>query len=86
MALVDASFDTKNEKELTQYLERNSSLKELDLSWNTMSQKAYIEILKCVVENNNLLTLNLAHNTLIHDPKIFTSQTEESKAIRKDKM
>jgi Ran GTPase-activating protein (RanGAP) involved in mRNA processing and transport len=85
-ALVDAKFDTKNERELIDYLKKNTTLLELDLSWNNMSQQAYIDILKCVVENNNLLTLNLAHNTLIHDPKTFTSETEESKAIKTDKM
>ena len=46
MALVDASFDDKNEKELVKYLNENGTLKELDLSWNEMSQKAYVNILK----------------------------------------
>jgi len=32
-----------------------------------------------------LLTLNLAHNTLIRDPNGFT-KTEEAKAIKKEKM
>ena len=65
LALVDASFDFKNEKELVSYLKYNNTLKELDLSWNQMSQKAYVNILKCIVENNNLLMLNLSHNVLI---------------------
>ena len=60
-------------------------MKELDLSWNSMSQQAYVDILKCIVANNNLLNLNLAHNTLIKDPSGFT-KTEEAKAIKKDKM
>ena len=52
-----------------------------------MSQKAYVNILKCVVENNNLLMLNLSHNVLIHDPKSFaTKQTEQAKDMQKDRM
>ena len=37
LALVDASFDERNEKELVSYLKHNNTLKELDLSWNQMS-------------------------------------------------
>lgn len=37
LALVDASFNERNEKELVKYLKYNNSLKELDLSWNSMS-------------------------------------------------
>lgn len=52
-----------------------------------MSQKAYISILKCIVEDGNLLMLNLSHNVLIMDPKSFKlKQTEEAKLMRKDKM
>ena len=65
LALVDASFDERNEKELVKYLKENSTLKELDLSWNQMNQKAYVNILKCIVINYNLLMLNLSHNVLI---------------------
>ena len=43
--MVDASFDDRNEKELVEYLKNNNTLKELDLSWNQMSQKAYVSIL-----------------------------------------
>ena len=81
---MHASFDERNEKELVEYLGETTSLKELDLSWNSMSQQAYIAILKCVVENSNMLTLNLSHNVLIHDPKGF--DTEEARAIKQDKM
>ena len=86
LSLVGASFDKQNERSLVEYLTDNQTLKELDLSWNQMSQTAYIDILKCIVQNNNMLMLNLSHNCLIVDPKAFTNPTEEEIAIRRDKM
>lgn len=78
LALVNASFNDRNEKKLVEYLgTADAALREVDLSWNYMSQHAYIEILKVIVANNNLLMLNLSRNQLIIDPKTFT--TDEGK-------
>ena len=86
LALVDASWNERNENELAEYLQGTKSLKELDLSWNSMSQRAYVKILKSIVESD-LLMLNLSHNVLIQDPKSFNSQnTAEARAIQNDKM
>ena len=60
LALVDASWNERNENELAEYLQGTKSLKELDLSWNSMSQRAYVKILKSIVESD-LLMLNLSH-------------------------
>ena len=62
LSLVNASFNADNEKKLVTFLKTSSALRELDLSWNNMSQHAYIAILEVIVENNNLLMLNLSHN------------------------
>ena len=37
LSLVNASFDERNENELIAYLKHNSTLRELDLSWNQIS-------------------------------------------------
>ena len=61
-SLVNASFNERNEKALVDYLRFSQALRELDLSWNNITQRTYIEILKVIKENNNLLMLNLSHN------------------------
>ena len=60
LALVDASWNERNENELAEYLQGTKSLKELDLIWNSMSQRAHVKILKSIVESD-LLMLNLSH-------------------------
>ena len=73
-SLVNASFNEQNEKALVDYLKFSTMLRELDLSWNNITQRTYIEILKVIKENNNLLMLNLSHNQLIIDPKSFATE------------
>lgn len=63
-----------------QYLEGGNTLRELDLSWNQMSQRGFIEVLKVIVAFGNLTMLNLSHNKLIIDPKSFA--TEEGQIIK----
>ena len=85
LALVNASFNAQNEKKLVEYLKgADPALREVDLSWNYMSQHAYIEILGVIAANNNLLMLNLSRNQLIIDPKTFA--TDEGKLIKAEKM
>ena len=49
LALVNVAFDERNEKELVAYLDSNTTLRELDLSWNQISQRSFVKILQNLI-------------------------------------
>ena len=65
LALVNANMKEGHSSVLKEYIEKSKSLENLDISWNYLTHLGYIGIVQACVDNKNLISLNLSHNSLI---------------------
>jgi len=62
LVLMKVSFNTESLKKLCLFIERNSYLRQIDLSWNELSCVQYVPILHSLSANQYLTEINLSHN------------------------
>ena len=68
-ALVRSNHSERSFEKIVQFMDDNSLMEELDLSWSGVRPHQMLKLLKVVEQNRYLKNLDLSHNALLEDQK-----------------
>ena len=75
-ALVNANISDVSMLDLGSFVAESTTLTDLDISWNLVKTKSYINLITALGDNRVLKSLNLSFNSIVEEGEKITENKE----------